>query len=163
MTNTPRYPNGMPVSLREVWDIVDQLGLALKENAQVKAKAKALNMQPSLGLNADTEADLISERNRHMTYLVNNHGDKLKPQARYTIVTKGKNEKGRHYRKGEFRLFIGQYSAFIIEIGITPDNLDVDPKKLRRVLQITDDTPFRAAQTAEERKNLVKQFVTEKL
>ena len=160
MTKTPKYPNGMPVSLRDIWDIVDQLGLALKENATVKNKAKTLGMDEEIGLDPQTEEKIISERNRHMTYLIENHGDKLKPQARYTIVTKEKNEKGRHYRKGEFRLFIGEYSAFIIEIGVTADNLDIDPKKLRRVLQITDDAPFRAAKTVDERKELVKKFVS---
>ena len=162
MSNTPKYPNGMPASLRDVWDIVDQLGLALSENAKVKARAAELKMDIPVGVDKTKEAEVISERNRHLTYLVTNHGDKLKPQARYTVVTKEKNEKGRHFRKGEFRLFIGEYSAFIIELDVTPDGLDIDPKKMRRVLQIVDDAPFRNAKTADERKDLVKEFIQDK-
>ena len=160
MSKTLHYPNGTPVPLRDIWESVDQLGQVLAESYKVKADAKTHGVADDVGLNTESEQEAISERNRLLAYLVENHGDKLKPQARFTVVTKEKNEKGRHYRKGEFRLFIGAFSSFILEIGVTPDNLDVDPKKLRRVLQITDDTPFRAAKTADERKALVKQFVS---
>lgn len=159
MANTPKYPNGMPASLRDVWDMVDQLGLTLKEDARVKAEAQSLDVKEPVGLDETREAEVISERNRHLTYLVKNHGDKLKPQAKFTIVTKEKNEKSRHFRKGEYRLFIGEYSAVIIEIGVTTDHLDVDPLKLKRVLTVKDDQSFRSAKTAEERKNLLKEFV----
>ena len=162
MSNAPKYPNGMPASLRDVWDIVDQLGMTLKDDAEIKAKAQQQDIQNPVGLSEDKASKIISERNRHLTYLVTNHGDKLKPQARYTVVTKEKNERGRHFRKGEFRLFIGEYSAFIIELDVTPDGLDIDPKKMRRVLQIVDDAPFRNAKTADERKDLVKDFIQDK-
>lgn len=162
MSKTLKYPNGTPVPLRDVWDTLDQLGMALAESERVKAEAQAAGSAKAVGLDKEKEQEIIQERNRLLQFLIENHGDKLKPQAKYTVVTKEKNEKNRHFRKGEFRLFVGEYSAVIIEIGVTHDHLDVDPKILKRVLTVADDTPFRNAKTAEERKNLVKEFVRNK-
>lgn len=149
----------MSMNLQEVWAAIDQLGLALAEGKKLQSLATQKSLKKSYGNTPENEKKAIELRNKLFKILVEKHGDKLKPQARYTIVTKETNERGRHYRKGEFRLFIGEFSTFVIEIGITTDNLDVDPKTLRRVLQVVDDTPFREAKTAEERKNLLKEFV----
>ena len=158
MTKTLKYPNGEPVSLKETWDFIDQYCMNLAESAKLKAEAKAKGFAEA-GLTADEEKEAITERNRLLQFLVTNHGDKLKPQAKYTVVTKEKNDRNRHFRKGEFRLFIGEWSAVVIEVGVTADNLDIDPKKLKRVLTVYDDAPFREAKTADERKEKLKEFV----
>jgi len=159
MSKTLKYPNGEIVPLKDVWDVIDQQCMFLAEDRQVKREAKELGITEAKGYSEEEVQSIIKERNRLLQYLVENHGDKLKPQAKYTVVTKEKNEKNRHFRKGEYRLFMGEWGVIIIEIGVTTDHLDVDPKMLKRVLTVYDDKPFREAKTAEDRKNLLKEFV----
>mgnify|MGYP006279658451 FL=1 len=83
------------------------------------------------------------------------------PQAKYTIVLKEANDVGRHYRKGEFRLFIGEYSTLIVEMGVTPDELDIDPKKMVAAYTLLDDKLIREAKTPEDRKAILKKLVQE--
>lgn len=159
MSKTLKYPNGEIVPLKDVWDGIDQHCLFIMKDYQLKKQAVELGIEHPKALTEEEIAKSKKERNRLLQYLVENHGDKLNPQAKYTVVTKEKNEKNRHFRKGEFRLFIGEWSVVIIEVGVTTDHLDIDPKVLKRVLTVYDDKPFRDAKTAEDRKNLLKEFV----
>lgn len=153
------YPNGMPVPLREVWDVIDQLGMSLQRSYKHKKEAQQNNWTGDFGLSKEAQEETISHRDRLMNFLITNHGDKLVPQAKYTVVLKEMNDKGRHYRKGEFRLFIGEYSTHICEMDVTPDELDIDPKKLIAAHTLLEEDAMRAAKTPEERKNILKQLV----
>ncbi len=159
MTKQLYYPNGMPVPLRDVWDVIDQLGLTLVQSHQHKAEAKKNNWEGSFGLSASEEELTISNRERLLSFLISIHGDKISPQAKYTVVLKEKNEANRHYRQGEFRLFIGEYSTFIVELGITEDKLDIDPKAYIRVIQVLDDEMFRKEKSMDEQKKLLKEYI----
>lgn len=153
------YPNGMPVPVRDVWDVVDQLGLSLVQSHQHKKEAAENKWAGDFGLNHEKQLEVISHRDRLLQFLISNHGDKMIPQAKYTIVTKEMNEKQRYYRKGEYRLFMGTYSTLVVYMGITPDDLDIDPKKMITAYTVLDDTDFRQAKTPDERKDLLKKVV----
>ena len=121
--------------------------------------AKKNNWDEGLGLSSEQHKKMIAERDRLVKHLIVNHGDKMLPQARYTLVRNEMNEKKRYYRLGEYRLFIGVYTSLVVELGITPDELDIDPKKFIAAYSILDDTALRQAQTAEEKKNVLKKIV----
>ena len=153
------YPNGMPVPVRDVWDVVDQLGMSLQKSYQHKKEAKEKGWEGDFGLSPEQREEAISHRDRLLNFLITNHGDKMVPQAKYTVVLKETNDKGRHYRKGEFRLFIGEYSTLVLEMGITPDELDIDPKKMVAAYTLLDDDEIRTAKTPEDRKAILKKLV----
>lgn len=155
------YPNGMPVPVREVWDVIDQLGMTLQKSYQHKKEAKEKEWKGSFGLSDAQKEEAISHRDRLLNFLISTHGDKMVPQAKYTVVKKETNDKGRHYRKGEYRLFIGEYSTFVLEMGITPDELDIDPKKLVAAFTLLEDDLIREAKTPEDRKAILKKLATE--
>ena len=152
------YPNGMPVPERDVWDVVDQLGMSLQKSYQHKKEAEEKGWEGEFGLTREQKEETISHRDRLLAALLSNHGDKMVPQAKYTVVKKETNDKGRHYRKGEYRLFIGEYSTLILEMGLTPDELDIDPKKLVAAFTLLEDEDIRAAKTPDERKTLLKKL-----
>ena len=159
MTIELHYPNGMPIPLRDIWDVVDQFGMILKNEHDRLAEAAAKKLSGNFQLAEADRTQAIEARDRLMTFLVREHGDQLDPAARHTLVTKETNDAGRHYRKGEYRLFLGNYSTFIVELGVTEDRLDIDPKAFVSLYQVLDDDAFRTTKTAPELKKLLKAYM----
>ena len=153
------YPNGMPVPVRDVWDVIDQLGMSLQKSYQHQKEAREKGWEGGFGLTEDQRQDAISHRDKLLNFLISTHGNQIVPQAKHTIVLKEANDKGRHYRTGEYRLFIGEFSTLIVEMGITPDELDIDPKKMVAAYTLLEDEAVRGAQTPEERKKILKDLV----
>ena len=87
------------------------------------------------------------------------HGHELSPACKVTIVDKRTNEKKRHYRVNEYRLFFGDYSTFVLELGTTQDQLDIDPHRVLSVHHVLDDADLRATSDAKELKQKVTAFM----
>ena len=153
------YPNGMPVPVRDVWDVIDQLGMSLQKSHQHQKEAHEKGWEGDFGLSQEQREEAIAHRDRLLNFLISTHGNQIAPQAKYTIVLKEANEKNRHYRKGEFRLFVGEFSTLIVEMGVTPDELDIDPKKMVAAFTLLEDEAIRATTDAEERKKMLKNLV----
>jgi hypothetical protein len=150
------------LTLKEKWDMADQLGYSVKTHMDMKqfAMQQADFPYEELGLVPEIDPELIASRDHYIMLLMSIHGDELVPQAKLTRIENRKNEKDRYYRKNEFRLFLGEYATFIVEFGPTADRLDIDPNNPVSCHQVIDDKTFRAAKAdTKQLKELLKTYV----
>lgn len=148
------------LSLKEKWELADQLGLVLKNSARHKQEAgelaaKGVVVATDTLLTAQQEGEARRMLDSTLYHLGERHGHELVPACKVTIVDKRTNEKKRHYRVNEYRLFFGEYSTFILELGTTQDQLDIDPHRVLSVHHVLDDADLRATADAKELKQKV--------
>jgi hypothetical protein len=135
------------LTLKEKWDMADQLGYSVKTHMDMKKFALTQENFPyeELGLAPEIDPELISARDNYLLLLMSIHGNEIASQAKFTRIQNRKNEKDRYYRKNEYRLYIGDYATFIVEFGPTEDNLDIDDHNPLSCHQIIEDSAFRDA------------------
>lgn len=146
-------------TLAEKWLLVEQIAHALSGIARKKAELSALG-EP-LKLN-DASFDAVKSENDFKLAckgLMKLHGRDMVPQAKFTLVTKEANAAGRHYRLGEYRLFIGQWGTVVVKCQPTDDQLDIDPTVISDAFYVVNDEDMRRTEDATELKNMLKQFV----
>ncbi len=150
------------LTLKEKWDMADQLGYSVKTHMDMKKFALSQENFPyeELGLMPEIDPEIITARDQYLLLLMSVHGDELAPQAKMTRIENRKNEKDRYYRKNEYRLYIGEYATFIVEFAPTDDRLDIDPSNPIRCHQVIEDAQFRGVKdNAPELKALLKVYV----
>lgn len=145
--------------LQEKWLAVEQMAYALGGIARQTMTLSQMGEKLNL---ADKGLDLAATEKQFKefcTLLMQDHGREMKPQAKFTLVTKEANSAGRFYRLGEYRLFIGQWGTIVVKCQPTDDQLDIDPTRVSEAYYVADDNAMRATEDATELKNLLKQFV----
>lgn len=145
--------------LPEKWLAVEQMAYALsgivRKTATVAQVGAKLNLSDKGFDLAEAEANYTAA----CKSLMQQHGRDMTPAAKFTLVTKEANAAGRHYRLGEYRLFIGQWGTVVMKCQPTEDQLDIDPTIVSEAYYVADDSAMRATEDAGELKNLLKQFV----
>lgn len=148
------------VSVAEKWSAIDQLGGGLSglwlTERELSKIGKSLELASITSTERAKYGKLLIES---LFKLCWSHGDQLAPKVRVTLVRQEKNERGRHYRQKEYRLFMGNYSSYIIEFATTPDHLDIDPKQPLAIWHVHDDADLRSIKAEKPLKEAVKAYI----
>lgn len=150
-------------SLQDKWAVVDQFAYGL---AGVARRAISLQeLGEKLDLSQDGYNVALYEKNFKIACknLIAQHGHELTYTCKITLGSKEKTPDGTPYRKGEYRLYMGDWGSFVALLAPTEDKLAIDERRALDAFYVIDDNPLRSTDDEAAHKAQLKDLIQERL
>lgn len=150
-------------SLQDKWAVVDQFAYGLAGVAKRAISVQELGQK--LDLSQDGYNVALYEKNFKIACknLIAQHGHELTYTCKITLGSKEKSPDGQPYRKGEYRLYMGDWGCFVILLAPTEDKLSIDERRALDAFYVIDDSPLRNTDDEAARKVQLKELIQERL